>query len=174
MRLGHVSILASDLERSIAFYTGPVGLRLTERIAYPDDRVGHGTGVAAGAFLRCDETHHRLAIFRLRDPRPIPSGSGLHHIAFELPTPEALLAKLDEMRAAGAEIVGQRMGGPGNQPRFYARDPDGHVVEFYWGIDVLGLDEPPPAHTPITDIDLAGFDFDARAAALAARAPQLD
>ena len=165
MRLGHVAIVATDLERSLAFYTGPVGLRLTERIEYPDDDVGHGVGVAHGAFLRCDAAHHCLAIFVLRGADGPPAG-GLHHLAFELESPEALLAKLEELRAWGAEIVNHRMGGPGNQPRFYARDPDGHLVEFYWGIDVIGPDGGVPSHAPITEIDLAGFDFAARAAAL--------
>jgi len=166
VRLGHVAIVASDLERSLAFYTGPVGMQLTERIDYPDDGVGHGAGVARGAFLHCDELHHRLAIFVLRDGDDEPPSGGLHHLAFELESPVALLAKLEEVRAWGAEIVNHRMGGPGNQPRFYARDPDGHLVEFYWGIDVIGPDGGVPSHTPITEIDLAGFDFAARAAAL--------
>ena len=162
MRLGHVAIVAADLERSLAFYTGPVGLRLTERIEYPDDGVGHGVGVAHGAFLRCDQTHHCLAIFVLRGADADQRG-GLHHLAFELESPEALLAKLDEVRASGAEIVNHRKGGPGNQPRFYARDPDGHLVEFYWGIDVIGPSGEPPGHEPITEIELAAFDFAARA-----------
>ena len=45
------------------------------------------------------------------------------------------------MRGADVPIVNCRKGGPGNQPRFYARDPDGHLLEFYWGIDEIGWDE---------------------------------
>jgi catechol 2,3-dioxygenase len=166
VRLGHVSIVASDLERSLAFYT-LAGLRLTERIEYPEG-TGHGTAVARGAFLRCDETHHRLAIFELRDGGEHVSGA-LHHLAFELPTPDALLATLHELRDSGAEIVSHRTGGPGNQPRFYARDPDGHLVEFYWGIDTIGPDGAIPEHAPITEIDLEAFDFAARSRELASR-----
>jgi catechol 2,3-dioxygenase len=166
MRLGHVAIVASDLERSLAFYVGLVGLQLTEHIEYPDADAGHGVTVARGAFLRCDETHHRLAIFVLRGAEGPPVGGGLHHLAFELPTPEALLAKLRELREAGVEIVNHRKGGPGNQPRFYAHDPDGHLVEFYWGIDTIAPGDPVPGHEPITEIDLEGYDFVARAAAL--------
>jgi catechol 2,3-dioxygenase-like lactoylglutathione lyase family enzyme len=166
MRLGHVAIVASDLERSLAFYVELVGLRLTEHIEYPGADEGHGATVARGAFLGCDEAHHRLAIFVLRGAGDPAVGGGLHHLAFELPTPEALLAKLHELRAAGVEIVNHRKGGPGNQPRFYARDPDGHLVEFYWGMDTIAPGDPLPAHEPITEIDLAGYDFAARAAAL--------
>jgi catechol 2,3-dioxygenase len=168
MRLGHVSIVASDLERSLAFYTQLAGLRLTERLEYPDDGQGNAPTVARGAFLRCDDTHHRLAIFQLRGDAP--ANGGLHHVAFELPTPEALLAKLHELRDAGVPIVSHRTGGPGNQPRFYASDPDGHLVEFYWGMDAIGPDGALPEHGPIIEIDLEAFDFAARGAELSRRA----
>ena len=84
---------------------------------------------------------------------------GLHHIAFELPTPEDLLRKLRAVRARGIEIVNARRGGPGNQPRFYIRDPDGNLVEFYWGIDQVGWDGRARPHAPIEEIDLEQFDF---------------
>jgi catechol 2,3-dioxygenase len=37
------------------------------------------------------------------------------------------------MRDAGVPIVNRRKCGPGNQPRLYARDLDGHLPEFYSG-----------------------------------------
>jgi hypothetical protein len=74
-------------------------------------------------------------------------------------TPAELLAKLAELRVLGAPIVNCRKGGPGNQPRFYARDPDGHLLEFYWGIDEVGWDGVPREYEPIQEIDLDAFDF---------------
>ncbi len=167
-KLGHIGITVRDLDRSVDFYTGVLGMRLTERFEYPVDEVGHGVAVAAGAFVRCDATHHAISIFQLKDgllPDDAPDGSalgiGLHHIAFELTTPGELLAKLREMRSAGVPIVNCRKGGPGNQPRFYARDPDGHLLEFYWGIDVIGWDGVAREYEPIQEIDLTEFDFEA-------------
>jgi len=166
-KLGHIGITVRDLDRSVDFYTDILGMRLTERFEYSDE-VGHGVTVVAGAFVRCDTTHHAISIFKLQDgilPDDAPDGSelgiGLHHIAFELATPEDLLAKLHEMRSAGVEIVNCRKGGPGNQPRFYARDPDGHLLEFYWGIDEIGWDGVPREYAPIEEIDLDQFDFEA-------------
>lgn len=183
-RLGHVGIVARDLDRSVDFYTGRVGLRLTERFVYPDTPVGHGAYVAAGAFLRCDATHHCISIFVLKErgaeraapgaapatdgragdaaatPAPAPADHGLHHIAFEMATPELLLGKYRELRDGGVEIVNCRIGGPGNQPRFYALDPDGHLLEFYWGIDDIGWQQTARAYPPIQEIDLEAFDFD--------------
>jgi catechol 2,3-dioxygenase len=167
-KLGHVAITVRDLDRSVDFYTHALGMRLTERFEYPADQAGHGVGVTAGAFIRCDATHHALAIFQPRDellPEDAPDGArlaiGLHHIAFELATPGELLAKLRELRDLGVPIVNCRKGGPGNQPRFYARDPDGHVLEFYWGIDEVGWDGLPRPYEPIQEIDLDAFDFEA-------------
>ena len=166
-KLGHVGITVRDIDRSVDFYTRMLGMRLTERFEYSDE-VGHGVAVVAGAFVRCDTTHHALSIFKLKDgliPADSPDGSamviGLHHIAFELATPEDLLAKLNELRSAGVPIVNCRTGGPGNQPRFYARDPDGILLEFYWSIDDIGWDGLPREYSPIQEIDLEKFDFDA-------------
>jgi catechol 2,3-dioxygenase len=168
VRIGHIGIVVGDLDRAIDFYTGPIGLRLSERFEYPEEAVGHGVAVAAGAFVRCDATHHCISIFVLRDGGATidggapeePVAHGLHHVAFEMATPDELLAKYRELRDAGVEIVNCRRGGPGNQPRFYARDPDGHLLEFYWGIDTVGWDGRPREYAPIEEIDLEAFDFE--------------
>lgn len=161
-RLGHVGIAVGNLDTTIEFYSGVLGLRLTERFTYPKEKIGHGTTVLAGAFMRCGATHHCLSFFVLADPdtsTPVKPRLGLHHLAFELATPEELVAKYDELAERGVTIVNARSGGPGNQPRFYALDPDGNLLEFYWGIDEIGWDGLPRAHPPIREIDLHAFDF---------------
>lgn len=167
-RLGHIGLTVRDIDRTVAFYERYLGMRLTEKFEYAESKLGHGVAVAAGAFLRCDTTHHELSIFRMRKdilPEDAPDaprfGFGLHHIAFEMTSPADLLSLLDEMRRDGVEIVNSRRGGPGNQPRFYARDPDGNLLEFYWGIDKIGWDGAARPYEPIQEIDLHDFDFDA-------------
>ncbi|MBN9031560.1 MAG: lactoylglutathione lyase [Rhizobiales bacterium 63-7] len=167
-KLGHIGLTVRDIDRSVAFYERYLGMRLTEKFEYPEEKIGHGVAVAAGAFVRCDVTHHELSIFRMRkdilgdDALAAPRfGFGLHHIAFELGSPEDLKALYVSMRDDGVEIVNCRKGGPGNQPRFYARDPDGNLLEFYWGIDKIGWDGTPRLYDPIEEIDLLDFDFDA-------------
>src|SRR5579862_5925331 len=89
--IGHIGIATRDLDRAVRFYTDVVGLRLTERFQYPEEAVGHGAVVTAGAFVRCSSAHHCISIFALREDAA-PEGShgpsiGLHHIAFEMATP---------------------------------------------------------------------------------------
>jgi catechol 2,3-dioxygenase len=163
-RIGHVGITVADLDRTVEFYCRFLGLRLTERFDYGESDAGHGTDVIAGAFVRCDSTHHCISFFVRRDGGEASARGrelGLHHLAFEMRTAEDLLAKYREFRAAGIPIVNARTGGPGNQPRFYATDPDGNLLEFYWGIDSIGWDGRPREYGPIEEIELEDFDFEA-------------
>ncbi len=162
-RIGHVALTVRDLERTVDFYSRLVGLRLTETLAYREQTVGHATEVSAGAFVRCDSAHHCIAFFAVRHPPGETGGSGygLHHLAFEMRTPQELLEKYREFRRERLEIVNARRGGPGSQPRFYARDPDGKLLEFYLGMDTVGRQGRPRAHRAIEEIDLEQFDFEA-------------
>ncbi|MGH2843071.1 MAG: VOC family protein [Solirubrobacteraceae bacterium] len=165
-RIGHIGVTVRDLDATVEFYSRYVGLRLTERFEYPADEVGHGVLVTAGAFMRAGSDHHCVSFFAPKhgvesstqgDAMPY----GLHHIAFEMRTPEELLSKYRDLREAGVQIVNARSGGPGNQPRFYARDPDGNMLEFYWSIDQIGWQGSPRAYPDIQAIDLEAFDFEA-------------
>lgn len=163
-RIGHVGIAVADLDRTVDFYCRQLGLQVTERFDYGESEAGHGTAVVAGAFVRCDSTHHCISFFALRssgDPAAQERALGLHHLAFEMRTADDLVTKYRELRDAGVPIVNARTGGPGNQPRFYATDPDGNLLEFYWGIDAIGWDGRPREYGPIEEIDLERFDFDA-------------
>lgn len=165
-RLGHVGIAVADLDRSIAFYTEVLGMRLTELFRYGEDQVGHGTAVLAGAFVRGweDTIHHRISIFTLRDPSVQQANAralGLHHIAFEMDSSADLIDLYRRFGQLDVPIVNARIGGPGNQPRFYGLDPDGNLLEFYWNIDHVGWDGIPRAYPPIQEIELEDFDFEA-------------
>lgn len=166
-RLDHVGLTVRDIDRTIDFHAKNLGMRLTEKFEYEEVRLGHGVAVQAGAFIRCDTTHHELSIFKMRkdilgdDAPDAPCyGFGLHHVAFELGSPEELKGLYTRMRDDDVEIVNCRRGGPGNQTRFYARDPDGNLLEFYWGIDQIGWNGAPRPYDPIQEIDILSFDFD--------------
>jgi len=163
-QLGHIGISVADIDEAVKFYTEIVGLRLTERFTYPKEKVGHGVAVSAGAFVRCDKTHHCISIFQLTDPdlsRSDKMRLGLHHLAFALASPQDLVGLYNRFVEKGVKIANCRIGGPGNQPRFYAKDMDGNMLEFYWGIDEIGWDGLAREYPPIQEIDLNTFDFDA-------------
>ncbi|MDF2050429.1 VOC family protein [Arthrobacter sp. Cr_A7] len=162
-RLGHVGIAVRDLDVSVNFYTDFLGLKLTEQFRYPEEEVGHGVAVLAGAFVRNDATHHCLSIFTLRKAVEPPTEHhfGLHHVAFEMNSSEDLVALYKKFQENDVPIVNARKGGPGNQPRFYGLDPDGNLLEFYWNIDQIGWDGIPRPYDAIENIELEDFDFEA-------------
>ena len=162
-RLGHIGVAVRDMERSVRFYTDVLGMRLTEQFTYGEDEVGHGVAVLAGSFVRSDTNHHALSLFTLRHAVEPPQGStfGLHHIAFQMESSSDLLALYKRFEEQGIPIVNARRGGPGNQPRFYGRDPDGNLLEFYWSIDQIGWDGVARPYPPIEEIALEDFDFEA-------------
>lgn len=150
------------MEESLRFYTESLGFKLTEQFAYPTEEIGHGRIVHRAAFLRVGPDHHAISLFTYRDgvvTAGVGPQYGLHHMAFEVPTTEALIELFNECRDAGVNIVNARTGGPGNQPRFYVTDPDGNLIEFYWNIDLVDWEGEIPDHEPIQQIDLDTFDF---------------
>ena len=121
VRVGHVHLKVSDLERSLAFYCGVLGFGL------------HGVLDNEAAFLAAGSYHHHLAIntWESLGGRPPPEGStGLHHVAFVYPTRATLGAALRRLRAAAVQITGAS--DHGGTEAIYLRDPDGNGVELYW------------------------------------------
>ena len=54
-KIGHVVLNVTDLERAVAFYTGVLGLEVSDR--YPDAMVPGGM-----VFLRLNTDHHGVAL----------------------------------------------------------------------------------------------------------------
>jgi lactoylglutathione lyase len=112
-----------DLERSIAFYTEVLGMRLLRRKDYPGGRftlafVGYG-----------DESD--TAVLELThnwDTSSYEIGSGYGHIAIGV---DNIVAVCDQMRAKGGRVV--REPGPmknGTTVIAFVEDPDGYKVEL--------------------------------------------
>jgi lactoylglutathione lyase len=123
MRLLHTMIRVGDLERSIAFYTGVLGMKVLRRKDYPDGRftlafVGYG-----------DESEH--AVIELThnwDTKAYELGNGFGHIAVAVP--DAYKA-CDEVKAKGGTVT--RPAGPmkhGGSVIAFVEDPDGYKIEF--------------------------------------------
>ena len=123
MRLLHTMLRVGDLERSIAFYTDILGMRLLRRKDYPGGRftlafVGYG-----------DESDHTvLELTHNWDTSSYDIGSGYGHIALGV---DDIVGVCDQSRAKGGKVV--REPGPmknGTTVIAFVEDPDGYKVEL--------------------------------------------
>ncbi len=65
----------------------------------------------------------------------------LHHIAFEVDTLDEVLKARDHLRANGVEILFEGRRRAGVQIAVEFLDPDGHILEIYWGLDRIKGDD---------------------------------
>ncbi len=130
-KIGHVVLNVRDVARSVRFYTEVLGFEVSD--IYPDEMVPGGM-----AFLRCNPDHHGIALV---GSMQAPSASAeLNHIAFEVGTLDEVLRARNHLRQNGVEIDFEGRRRAGCQLAVEFRDPDGHRLEIYWGIDQIGSD----------------------------------
>ena len=123
MRILHVMLRVSDLERALAFYTSVLGMRLLRKQDYPDGRftlafVGY-QDESEGAVLEL--THNW-------DTAAYEIGTAYGHIALEV---DDAYRACDEIAARGGRVV--RPPGPmkhGNTVIAFVEDTDGYRIEL--------------------------------------------
>ncbi len=130
-KLGHVVLNVSDLPRSVAFYTGLLGFEVSD--TYPDAMMPGGM-----VFMRCNADHHGVAL--VGSLPGAAAGIELNHVAFEVATLDEVLRARDHLRAHGVAIDFEGRRRAGCQIAVEFRDPDGHRLEIYWGVDQIGSD----------------------------------
>jgi len=121
VRIGHVHLQVSDLDRAIAFYRDMLGFEVTQRY-------GH-----QAAFLSAGGYHHHIGLntWESAGGSPPPHGhTGLFHLAILYPTRAELADAL--RRLVKAEIPLEGASDHGVSEALYLRDPDGNGVELYW------------------------------------------
>jgi lactoylglutathione lyase len=123
MRILHTMLRVGDLQRSLEFYTGVLGMKLLRRQDYPDGRftlafVGYG-----------DESE--TAVLELThnwDTKAYEIGTGYGHIAVEV---EDAYKACDEVKKRGGRVT--REAGPmkhGTTVIAFVEDTDGYKIEF--------------------------------------------
>jgi catechol 2,3-dioxygenase-like lactoylglutathione lyase family enzyme len=130
-KIGHVVLMATDLRRSVEFYTGVLGFRVSD--VYPESMM-QGRMV----FMRCAADHHGVALVGAA-PGASPQHE-LHHMAFEVATLDEVFRARDYLRKRGVKIEFEGRRRAGCQIAVEFRDPDGHWLEIYWGLDQVGPD----------------------------------
>jgi catechol 2,3-dioxygenase len=86
----------------------------------------------------------------------------LHHLAFEVPTIDDVFRARDYLEKNGVTIDFHGRRRAGSQVSVEFRDPDGHALEIFWGLDKVDWDgeaRPPeewsPKHTLEEAVDQA-------------------
>jgi len=120
VRIGHVHLKVSDLERAVAFYRDALGFEVTER---------YGT---EAAFLSAGGYHHHIGLntWESKGGSPPPRrATGLYHVAILYPSRAALADALRRLVKAGVALEGAS--DHGVSEALYLRDPDGNGIELY-------------------------------------------
>ena len=120
VRIGHVHLKVADLQRALWFYSGVLGMEVTQR--FGDSAV----------FLSAGGYHHHIALNTwesLGGSPPPPGTTGLYHTAILYPTRPALAAALQ--RVLAAKIPLQGAADHGVSESIYLSDPDKNGVELY-------------------------------------------
>lgn len=123
MRILHTMLRTGDLDRSIAFYTQVLGMRLLRRKDYPD---GEFTLAFVGYGDEADNTVIELTYNWGVDS--YETGTGYGHIALEV---DDVYKAADKIKARGGRIL--REAGPMNAGTTiiaFVEDPDGYPIEL--------------------------------------------
>ncbi|MBR1219495.1 VOC family protein [Bradyrhizobium sp. U87765 SZCCT0131] len=119
-RLAHVNLNSTDVDASVAFYEQALGFQLSDRSKLM-------------GFVRCNSDHHAVVIAEARV-------NGLNHVAFLMPSLEAVMRGSGRMIDAGFPIAwGVGRHGPGDNVFSYFIDPIGFVIEYT--AEVLQVDD---------------------------------
>jgi lactoylglutathione lyase len=123
MRILHTMLRVTDLEKSLAFYTGVLGMQLLRRTDYPE-------GEFTLAFVGFGDEAHGAAIELTHNwgVKTYEPGTAFGHIAIEVDNAHAACEKI---RRCGGKVV--REAGPmkhGSTVIAFAEDPDGYKIEL--------------------------------------------
>jgi catechol 2,3-dioxygenase len=118
-KIGHAHLKVRDLRRSIDFYTRFLALHVTEQV---ED---------AYVFLTGGSFHHEIALQNVgpEAPHPPAQGTGLYHVAFEVPNKRSFAEAYHTLTEAGVPVaaVDHYISWA-----LYFDDPDGNGLEIYW------------------------------------------
>ena len=121
MQLTHAVLNCIDVEACERFAVETLGFKVSDRTAHM-------------RFVRCNRKHHALAYAK-------SDFASLNHIAFEMPSLDAVMRGIARLREAGYEPAwGPGRHGPGNNVFGYFIAPYGGVIEYTAEVSEVGDD----------------------------------
>lgn len=129
IRWTHITIPVTDIEGSIAFFTGVCGLSVVR-----DRRLEGGTTVWLGPKPASDESPTFVVVIYKGDVR-----EPLDHFGFQCESREEVTVIADRARLDGTLVEGPMDLGGSIGYFAMVREPSGHLVEFTHGQPLKGL-----------------------------------
>lgn len=117
----HSMIRVLDEERSVAFYDRVFGLKVAERLDFPDFTLIYLSNGESGTELELTVNKGRT--------QPYDLGEGYGHVAFSVEDLDALHARLEAEGFAPRKLVDFAPGGEVIARFFFIADPDGYQIE---------------------------------------------
>lgn len=148
-KMGHAVLMVQDIDASVDFYTRLLGFRVSD--VYPDSMT-KGRMV----FMRFNDDHHGLGL--VGQGKAASKHRELHHMAFEVSTIDEVFRARDHLEKNGVQVDFDGRRRAGSQVSVEFRDPDGHRLEIFWGLDKLGWEDearPPEEWTPKLSLEEA-------------------
>lgn len=121
IRIGHIHLHVSDLERAVAFYRDVMGFDLIMQMG------------SEAAFLSAGGYHHHIGLNTWGTAGMKPDGQrrpGLYHFALNYPTRADLARAVKRVAEAGPYIRGSA--DHHTHLAVYLNDPDGNGIELAW------------------------------------------
>ena len=121
--LGHIGLVANDLEETIRFYRDVLGMLISDHITLPlgDDPI-------PAVFFHCNPRHHSVAFLEAQMPKKI------HHFMVELLSLDDVGRAYDRCEEAGVQLattIGKHTND--HMHSFYMQNPSGFSIEYGWG-----------------------------------------
>ncbi len=131
VRLTHLGLPVTDLDKSIAFYEKWASMKVQER---PKDAVG-----IQGARLAQKGSNFVISLLEMPVQSALPM-PGVMHLGFECSSKAEVDKVAADAKKAGILLSGPVDGGPDLGYQTYISDPDGNNLEFSFG-QKIGLTE---------------------------------
>jgi catechol 2,3-dioxygenase len=123
-RLQHLVVASDDIEEMVRFYTENVGFVISDRVVDDENHL-------RACFMRSDDEHHCLAVFKAASKR-------LDHHCYEAGDWNSIRDWADHLSSNEIPIIwGPGRHGPGNNLFLFFKDPDGNWLEISAELETL-------------------------------------